>query len=53
MKFYEEIIGAGVHQASSTKVAEAAIRYRKEIPTVRDKRYPLYRKFFGDLIAAE
>ena len=32
---------------------EDDVRYRKEFPTVRDKRYPLYRKFFGDLIDAE
>jgi len=32
---------------------EDAARYRAEFPTVRDKRYPLYRKFFGDLIDVE
>ena len=52
MKLYEKIIEAGLHQASSIKVAENADRYRAEFPTVRDKRYPLYRKFFGDIINA-
>ena len=47
------LIEAGVHQASSLKIAEGAVRYRKVFPTVRDKRYSLYRKFFGALIDAE
>jgi hypothetical protein len=47
------LIEAGVHQASSLKTAEDAVRYRKVFPTVRDKRYSLYRKFFGALIDAE
>ena len=47
------LIEAGVHQASSLKIAGDAVCYRKEFPTVRDKRYSLYRKFFGASIDAE
>jgi len=32
---------------------EEAARYRAEFPTVRDKRYLLYRKFFRDLTDVE
>lgn len=32
---------------------EDVTRYRADFPTVRDKRYPLYRKFFGGLIDVE